>query len=205
MKNLNSIVYGFIIVVLIVGGVLLFKYQDSRKTTQVRADESNSPADIPPVIMNKSMVSPDGIMTVTMDSKQYEGTIRYVVSTTNEEGETTQDIFANELLSTHILSIPFNTWSPDNAHFFLKELVGDNLNYYVFNTNGAPFAENTQYLNIQQAFAQQVEGYNIIDVTGWAAPYLLLVNTQQIDGDQKLTYWFDVSSNSFIPLGTYFN
>ncbi len=104
----------------------------------------------------------------------------------------------------HNLSIPFNTWSPDTTYFFLKEKVTDDEDYLVFQSSGDLFANNIHALSVQQLFKEKVQGFVIGDVTGWADQTLLVVNTEAIDGGDKVSFWFDVPSQTFMQLGTYF-
>ena len=75
----------------------------------------------------------------------------------------------------------------------------------MLSVSGQPFSDNMSSLNIQELFVEKINGYNISDITGWAAPNLILVNAQAKEGDNKVSFWFDVTSQSFIQLGTYFH
>ena len=58
---------------------------------------------------------------------------------------------------------------------------------------------------MEELFAQKYADYKITDVTGWAAPTLLVVNTDKLDGTVGPSFWFDVASLSFTRLSTRFN
>ena len=118
--------------------------------------------------------------------------------------ETKQLIFRKEGVLSQNLSIPYNTWSPDNIYVFIKEATPTVNNYYVFFTSESSFSDSSQYLNIQSLFAEKVSDYIILDVTGWAAPNLLIVNAKENQSEKKVSFWFEVSSQSFLLLGTYF-
>lgn len=160
---------------------------------------------IPGPIQTTSMDSPDGTRTLTMEKQQIKDYVKYSFFTSIKSETAKQIIFGKEEISSQNLSIPYNTWSPDNVYVFLKEFTPTINNYYVFYTSGNNFPDNSQFLNIQTLFAQKVSGYIIEDVTGWAAPNLLIVNTKANEGGNKVSFWFDVTSQSFIQLGTYFN
>ena len=114
-------------------------------------------------------------------------------------------IFAKELNKSQDLLIPYNTWSPDNKYLFLKEITPTTNNYYVLTASGAPLKEGVKYVNIQELFSQKQPDYSITDVTGWADPNLIVVNTKSNKEGRLVSFWFEVSSQVFIQLSTYFN
>jgi len=56
---------------------------------------------------------------------------------------------------------------------------------------------------IKNLFLSKYPEFKIEDITGWAAVNLLLVNVKSQTGE-KISFWFDVTSQTFIRLGTYF-
>jgi len=159
---------------------------------------------IPSPIKTTSMDSPDGTRTFTMERQQIKDNFRNSFFTSIKSEETKQLIFRKEEVLSQNLSIPYNTWSPDNIYVFIKEATPTVNNYYVFFTSGDSFSDSSQYLNIQSLFKKKVSDYTILDVTGWAAPNLLIVNAKKNQSERKVSFWFDVPSQSFILLGTYF-
>ena len=108
-----------------------------------------------------------------------------------------QHVFTGALESGQTANIPFNTWSPNNAYFFLK-LSGTGADQYlVFKTSGEPFGEDP-FLNVTSLFTEKGIDHQLRDVTGWAANGLLLVQTE------SPSYWFEVASHRFIILSTQF-
>jgi hypothetical protein len=158
----------------------------------------------PGPVQEKSMDSPDGMETLTMESQEFEEYVRYTFFRSVEPEIEKQKIFTKDEEPSQNLSIPYNTWSPDNMFVFIKESGSPQDTYYVFFANGEKFLNGSSYLDMQKLFAEQVSGFTITEVTGWAAPNLLLVNTKTDDGEDKVSFWFDVPSQSFIQLGTYF-
>ncbi len=159
---------------------------------------------VPGPLQKEFMDSPDGTTTLTMEKQEFENSAKYTFYTGSKSEATRQLIFAKDESLNQTLQIPYNTWSPDNVYLFLKEVTPKTDNYYVFFGNGEMFSDNSNYLNIQTLFSQNVSGYTITDVTGWAAPNLLIVNTRETQGENKVSFWFDVPSRSFIQLSTYF-
>lgn len=155
------------------------------------------PTEIPVGPKISIMDSPEGSKTLTLESLENQGQTTYSLFISSKSEEQKQQIFTRQENNSQSLVIPFNTWSPDNTYVFLKEITPTSNDYLVFQNDAPP-------LSIQDLFAKKVPNYVIEDVTGWAAPNLLIINTKQIDGDSKVSFWFDVPSQSFIQLGTYF-
>lgn len=160
---------------------------------------------IPAPIQTTSMDSPDGTRTLTMERQKIKDNVKYSFFTSIKSEKTKQLIYKKEQILSKNLSIPYNTWSPDNIYFFIKETTPAVNNYYVFVTSGDSFSDSSQYLNIQSLFGEKVSDYTISDVTGWAAPNLLMVNAKKNESERKVSFWFDVTNQSFILLGTYFD
>lgn len=158
---------------------------------------SAAPAAITPVRVEttSSMDSPDGSKTLTLDDS--------LSILSKPDGQKIR-IYKKEEIGYRKLEIPFNTWSPDNIYVFLKERTPAIDNYLVFQSSGNMFSNNLPYISIQELFQKNLPNYSIEDVTGWAAPNLLIVNAKSNESGQKVSFWFDVSSQSFIQLGTYF-
>lgn len=142
------------------------------------------------------MDSPEGSKTLTLSTN--------ILSTSLKDGSEEKQLYKKDLAATENLEIPFNTWSPDTKYLFIKDINEDKTDYLVFKSSGDTFAEGAVFLSIQDLFRQKVNGYIIEDVTGWADPVLLLVNVKKINEDVKASFWFDVTSQSFIQLSTYF-
>lgn len=200
----------FIFILLIVGIVWVTLTQRQYSTnTRAYADVPDSPTPIPPAIILGEMVtevmdSPDGTQSLTMERRVRRDGIEYSFFISKSSEDHKEFLYAKELSITRNMSIPYNTWSPDNKYIFLKESDSTQDEYYVFYASGENFPNYTQYLNVQKLFEEKVDGYFITDVTGWAAPTLLIVNTQEKEGDGKVSFWLDVRNQSFIRLGTYF-
>lgn len=160
----------------------------------------------PPVVTpieietTNSMDSPDGTKTLTIEKRD---NFYSIFVTSNSDSKKIQ-IFKKEKINSSQLEIPYNTWSPDNLYFFLKEKNATIDNYLVFQSSGELFFNNLPYLLIQEPFKINAPNFTIEEVTGWAAPNLIIVNTKQNDSDSKVSFWYEVPSQAFIQLGTYF-
>ncbi|PIZ61999.1 hypothetical protein COY16_05445 [Candidatus Roizmanbacteria bacterium CG_4_10_14_0_2_um_filter_39_13] len=200
--------FAFILILLIVGIAWISLSQKQYSTdTRAYADVPDSSTPIPSLtvpqeIVTEVMDSPDGAQSLSMERQENGNDFKYSFHILDEGLR--EFLYTKELSSSRNMTIPYNTWSPDNKYFFLKEsgLVQDE--YYVFHATGENFPNLSQYINVQELFNEKIDGYEITEVTGWADPVLLIVNTQEEDGDSKVSFWLDVRSQSFIKLGTYF-
>jgi len=150
------------------------------------------------------MDSPDGTKTLLMKKKRAVGIFTYSIFVSDKPGGLEKSIYKKTENTTHKIIFPYNAWSPDNIHFFLRDSTPDRDGYYVFPASGQPFAGNTPFIDIQKLFLEKVTRYTLADVTGWAAPNLLIVNTKTPEGEQGPSFWFDVPNQSFIQLSTRF-
>ena len=205
-KKLVSLVFILFLAVLSLG---FTTFQSYKTDTFVFAKIPENITPIPTVVVpgpikKDDMDSPDGTMTLSMESQQTDREIKYSFFTSVKSESDRQLIFEKEIDVPKNLSIPYNTWSPDNKFLFLKQTSPFQIDYFVFFADGKDFSEGSHYLEIQDLFEQKVKDFVIEDVTGWSSPNLLLVNTKEIEGDKKASFWFDVYSKSFIRLSTYF-
>ncbi len=151
--------------------------------------------------------SPDGTKTLIMKKQTNNNRIIYSFFITSEIDNSEKLIFTKTEDETKTLTIPFNTWSPDNAYFFIKEEIGgvSNIsNYYAFSATGTPDS-NAKTINIRDQFVQKYPNYTLTQVTGWASPTLLVINTNTNQHEIGPSLWFEVPSGSFIQLSTRFN
>src|SRR5260221_1567149 len=101
------------------------------------------------------------------------------------------------------MNIPFNTWAPDNQHFLIREQTACDAGTLVFRAGGEPFADGNAFLDVTPLFDLKKSGYNVREVTGWAAPTLLIVNTKPTNQSPVgPSFWFDISRKSVIRLST---
>jgi len=150
------------------------------------------------------MDSPEGSKTLTLQKQENKNSTSYSLFVSLKSSEQEQQIFKKESTDSATLSIPYNTWSPSTTYVFLKEKKSTGNDYLVFQSSGSLFPNNLPYLSVQKLFKEKVPNYVIEDVTGWADLTLLIINTKLIGEDKKVSFWFDIPSQSFIPLGTYF-
>ena len=69
--------------------------------------------------------------------------------------------------------------------------------------SGKYFVGDLPYLKVKELFTVVHPDLTIVDVTGWAAPTLLIINAKS-GNETNMSFWFDVSTHKFIRLSNYF-
>jgi hypothetical protein len=165
--------------------------------------QSSNPLSTPPPVPvvwaaePVTVSSPDGKMSLTMRQENGENGVTYVFLKKDEASGIYKQIFTKTEKAGVSLSIPDNTFSPDNKYIFLKEASQSAVSYLVLT--------DAQTLDVSSLFTAKYQDYVITDATGWAGPTLLILNTDKADGGVGPTFWFDVASHSFIQLSNRFN
>lgn len=172
------------------------------QTPQIRIESQTTSA---------TQIAPQGEFLLTLDVKNQTYTIYktevnqlQIVDEKNSEIQPKEFLFSEKLQSGETISIPFNTWSPDNNYFFLKKSTLNTTDFLVFKATGESFTE-TQYLNITELFLKKELPYKIKDVTGWASNAYAVVQTTNPETMQNgPSYWFNVYNAGFIQLSSSF-
>ena len=148
--------------------------------------------------------SPDGQKTLEMTEKKEGEQTTYTVSVSGVNG-VSNVVFNKTYGAGWSISIPYNAFSPDNKYIFLKVSGKGSTGYVVVNSTGSAINQSNQTVEIIGQFEAKEPNYKITDVTGWAAPTLIVINTNKSDGSIGPSFWFDLSDLSFISLSTRFN
>ena len=156
-----------------------------------------TPSNLPVITQTNSVDSPDSQESVILEKITKEGENNYSLYVLNKEDSYKTFIFTKKADANYDIIIPFNTWSPDNRYVFIIE---PHKTFSVWDTKG-----EGQSSNVSELFKAKYEDLILADITGWAAPDLLIVNTKTEAGDIGPSLWFDVKSESFIKLSTRFN
>lgn len=152
-----------------------------------------------------SQISPDGTRKVVMKvTRNSDNTSTYNFSTADEDSGNEQYIFSKTLNSSDSMTIPFNTWSPDNKYFFIQENVGNNKSVFAFKATGEAFSDTENYLDVTDLLSKRNTGNNFAEATGWASESLIIINTTKQDNTKGPSYWFEIPSNAVIQLSTEF-
>lgn len=172
------------------------------QTPQIRIESQTTSA---------TQIAPQGEFLLTLDVKNQNYTIYktevnqlQIVDEKNSEIKPKEFLFSEKLQSGETISIPFNTWSPDNKYFFLKRSSLNTTEFLVFKATGESFSE-TPYLNITELFLKKEFPYKIKEVTGWASNTYAVVQTINPETMQNgPSYWFNVYNGGFIQLSSSF-
>lgn len=175
-----------------------------------KMQSKNTAETVPPAVDAQeprltSVISPNSKSTLTMNEKKKQDTTLYSFLIKDLANNTQKEIFTATVPLTTTLSIPYNTFSPDNKYLFLKEENSGQANYFVLATSKETGTQDNKTLNISDMFAAKFTNFKITEVTGWGGPTLVVINTDKEDGSLGPSFWFDVSSHAFIQLSTRFN
>jgi hypothetical protein len=152
-----------------------------------------------------SQISPDGTKKVIMKVTQNSGnTSTYDFSTADATDSNEQHIFTKTLNVSENMSIPFNTWSPDDKYFFIQQDIDGVKSVFVFNAAETHFADGSAYLDAADSFTKVNTGNSFDEATGWASESLIIINTKKQDGTKGPSYWFEIPSKAIIQLSTEF-
>lgn len=145
------------------------------------------------VTTSKEVRSPDGSMKLSMQKTlKQDGSTSYSFTVS---GDSVSDlVIYSKTLTKGEMSIPQNSWAPDNKHLFIIENDGVSDNYLIFKATGEAFADGTKYIDFRSHYDKKMTEFALKDVTGWDAPYLLHVRTS------GPAYWFELGSNAFYRL-----
>lgn len=159
-----------------------------------------------PQVETSSQISPDGTKKVmmTVSFKSDSTTKDYVVKTANSDGTNQQQIYAATLPVSESLTLPFNSWSPDDKYFFIQHMTQSGSEASIFRADGASMTSTDQSFNAKELFVARSTSYTYQEITGWASESLLIINTTQADGTKGPSYWLEVPSKAIIQLSTEF-
>lgn len=160
---------------------------------------------IVPKITIFSQISPDGLKKVIMKvTENNDNTKTYNITTADENGTNEQFVFTKTLDMSGSMTIPFNTWSPDDKYFFIQEDMETNKSILVFKASGEPFSETEKYFDATDILLKRETGDQFAIATGWASESLIIINTTKPDGSRGSSYWFEVPSKAIFQLSTDF-
>lgn len=175
--------------------------------TFIQTTPTPTPTIVPsvPKTSTVSWNSSDGEKKIVMQttfhtdtSKTYDFTLHDVTKNTDTP------FFTKTVPSTITYAIPFNAFSPDNSYFYLEQIENTNKEYFVFKGSTEAFADGSDYIDVNPLFAAYTSNYILTEATGWADNNLLIINSKTTDDKTGPSFWFDLSSKSFIHLSTLF-
>lgn len=153
-------------------------------------------------IDTSSQISPDGTMKLNMKkTHNRDGTLTYLFTVTDGSGGNEHEVYTTKSEGSENLSIPFNTWSPDDKYVFIQKNESGAL---VFKESGEPIVNDQIYFDVGEIFGEKIKNVTPTLVTGWASETLLIINTQKEDNTKGPSYWFEVPSKAIIQLSSAF-
>ncbi|MDE2026798.1 MAG: hypothetical protein KGJ07_10015 [Patescibacteria group bacterium] len=166
-----------------------------------------SPTPTPlPAPVTTSQISPDGTKKLSMTkSSNKDGNKTFAFTVTNTTTNETTQVYT-VALSDETMDIPYNAFSPDDRYLFLEYNSKNGTQAWVMRSDGQPInaTTNEQYYNVTSLFQQKMPHANYHITTGWASETLLIILTNNADGSEGTSYWFEVPSKAIIPLSTQF-
>lgn len=195
-----------------VAGLFLVTYVKSQPTQfQSNADfslQTTQPTITPtptvtfePTTTTTSQISSDGTHQVVLKTTTNQDQSKtYEVSTSNDGPV----IYTKTLDPTENISLPFNSWEPQNRYFYIQENLDSGPNVLVFNADGSAFGDGQPYRDLTDAYTNYGSSYTYDAATGWAGYDVLVINTKASDGTQGTSYWYELPYGSIIPLATKF-
>jgi hypothetical protein len=152
------------------------------------------------------IVSPDEKVILTVKKgREINGVVTQAFYISSETDKNPLKIFEKETSAENLISVPVNTFSPDNKYIFLKYEDAGKDRYIVLRTDGTDIKEGSKLVEIESLFSEAYPDFVIGDVTGWGSYSLLIVNTDTLEGKTGPSWWFDLSNLSFIRLSSRFN
>ena len=151
-----------------------------------------------------SQISPDGTRELTMTvlpNNDLEKT--YTFATMDADGGNQQIIYT-ATHSAQTMSIPFNTWSPDNKYVFLTESTSSGTKALVMRADAQPVTETESNIDAAAVFDANTTGNVYQETTGWASDTLLIINTTLQDGSKGPSYWLEIPIKAVTQLSTEF-
>lgn len=188
---------------LITGFVVLSRQKTPAFRPQAASiPETPAPAPLP-VNSIQSVHSPDGTMKLVMQRTATPGATEsaYTFDVSDISGANKHTIYTATLPMGTELTLPANSFSPDNRFVFILGRQDNVMSAFVFLSDGTFFPDGKAYTDVGSLFRSQLPDLSIRDVTGWDDPSLLHVTTKNSDGSVGQSYWFDIWSRSFLELG----
>ena len=208
MKKTKRKLDVIVVILAVFLSTLAFRYLANRtrqKSAVLPVAAQFIPTPTPTVIFLPVRVdSPDGTRTLTMKFQENIKTTTYSFFASEKPDNQAKLITTKIATPQDSFSIPDNTWSPDNKYVFVTKRTPTEKNYFVFPASDTVQDNNLENTEVNALFSQNYPQYNLTEITGWAAPNLLIMNTTADGGERGPSFWFDISSQTFIQLGTLF-
>lgn len=187
---------GFLIGSIFVGAgtAVLVRPQSTSTATTPQIVIASAPVVTAPPADTREVHASDGTMNLTLVKSGAEESLFI----SDIAGGNKHQIF-QKTYSYGGITLPANSWSPDNKYVFVEEQEGGVTTFLVMKASGEPFADGKSTIDVGALFTEKLKELKLTTITGWAAPTLLFVTTTK-DGTKSATYWFDVDYRNFLLL-----
>lgn len=193
------IIVGLLLFIL-VGFAAFMAYQKTAQNTPTNQPEIVS-TPTPQPSTQSEIHSPDGTMNLIMQKKSLEDNSQVYSFFTQEIAKKSKLLlFTKTVNEENSMTIPYNSWSPDNKYVFIQENNASSLAFLVFTASGDNFSNGLQYLDVIPLFDNLKTAYKVSTITGWDSPTLMHVKTVTAENKKGPSYWFDVTSRVFLQL-----
>ncbi len=154
-----------------------------------------------PTVRTQDVHSADGTVKLVMKAQlAKDGTANYTFTASEITGNNSHIILSKTVGAGESMSIPYNSWSPDNKLVFIQYTNGSTVEYFVMKGSGESWPGGEQYFTLRAEFEKKDNGLSVTDATGWASNTLVIFTTAKEDGVNGPNYWFEVPSKAFIQL-----
>src|SRR3989304_9258457 len=100
------------------------------------------------------ILSPDGKATLTVKNiREASGLVSQTFYISSDADKTPIKIFEKKSNPENLVTVPDNTFSPDNKRLFLKYEEGGTTRYIVMRTDGKDIKEGSQTVEIESLFS----------------------------------------------------
>lgn len=190
------------------GGFIVFGSMRFRQPKSVSQPDTipQTYAEVVPKPKTTEILAPDGKQTLIVKAVMEKDGINETFSISMNDGTPPTEIYQKKLTEGDVISVPANTFSPDDKYIFLKEDNSGSLSYFVLRTDGKDMTTNSHITEFLSLFYQKYpDSFKVTDVTGWGGMTLIVVNTNNADGSIGPSFWYNVATRSFIRLNDRFN
>lgn len=204
-KRRSNILISFMVLATIfIGGLVLWSgFKISHNTENIN-DKAAEVTPNPDLTDTMEYPAPDGKMSLTVVNKPDGETIKQTFTVKNTKEAKEINLYQETVTKDNIITVPFNTFSPDDKYIFLKR-GKEKPEYFVLRTDTQDLVNKQKTVNIVETFDKKYQDLVVSDVTGWGGINLIVVNSDTMDGKTGPSFWFDMSNLSFIRLTNRFN
>ncbi len=171
---------------------------------QITPTQTEAPTPTPAKPTTVFQTSPDGTKTLYMTVTPGVKTTSYLFVVSSDNDITRQTVYSITLPNSQSMSIPFNTFSPNDTYFFVQQNTATGNSSLVLRTDGTTLTNNASYVNVTNIFKSKEPSALYDTTTGWASDTLLIILTKNPDKTEGTSYWFELPDEAVIPLATEF-